>query len=232
MRFHQSIASAQRLTRMLTSFSVRTRIIVLALIPVAGFLANGLTYISGESDVGTRLRDRQAFGRARRRQPRLQERGRGDAHHRQGFHRQPERQSGRQFRPGACARRCKASTPSQPRSIGTRAENIVSLRKTCRRYKTTSTTWCSEQKILGYDETTACAAICSNAGNAVERIINENMTWLAEADAKKLMMTLLVDAAPRSRIPAQPERTDATAVFREPTRNSPTLSPTSTARRR
>ena len=33
---------------MLGSFSVRTPIIVLALIPVAGFLANGLTYVSGE----------------------------------------------------------------------------------------------------------------------------------------------------------------------------------------
>ena len=32
------------LTRLLASFSVRTRIVVLALIPVAGFLANGLTY--------------------------------------------------------------------------------------------------------------------------------------------------------------------------------------------
>ena len=41
-----------RLARLLANFSVRTRIIVLALIPVAGFLANGLTYLSGESDVG------------------------------------------------------------------------------------------------------------------------------------------------------------------------------------
>ncbi|MGE5771857.1 MAG: hypothetical protein ACM3Z4_07415 [Hyphomicrobiales bacterium] len=31
---------------------MRTRIVNLALIPVAGFLANGLTYISGEGDVG------------------------------------------------------------------------------------------------------------------------------------------------------------------------------------
>jgi len=45
-----------RLARMLTSYSVRTRIVVLALIPVAGFLANGLTYVSGEKDVG------RAFG--------------------------------------------------------------------------------------------------------------------------------------------------------------------------
>ena len=39
------------LTRILASFSVRTRIVLLALIPVAGFMANGFTYTSGEGDV-------------------------------------------------------------------------------------------------------------------------------------------------------------------------------------
>ena len=42
----------RRLSRPLTSRSVRTRIIVLALIPVVGFVANGSTYLSGERDVG------------------------------------------------------------------------------------------------------------------------------------------------------------------------------------
>jgi methyl-accepting chemotaxis protein len=37
---------------MLASFPVRTHIVVLALIPVAGFLASGITYVSGEGDVG------------------------------------------------------------------------------------------------------------------------------------------------------------------------------------
>ena len=32
---------------------MRTRIIVLALIPVVGFLANGLTYVAGEGDVAS-----------------------------------------------------------------------------------------------------------------------------------------------------------------------------------
>ena len=41
-----------RPSRLLASFSVRTRIIVLALIPVVGFVANGWTYLSGEREVG------------------------------------------------------------------------------------------------------------------------------------------------------------------------------------
>src|ERR1700750_1233213 len=52
MRFPDLILPLKRLPRMLTSLSVRTRVVVLALVPVAGFLANGLTYLSGEGDVG------------------------------------------------------------------------------------------------------------------------------------------------------------------------------------
>ena len=49
-----------------------------------------------------------------------------------------------------------------------------------------------EQKILGFDENSGLRNNLREAGNAVERIINENMTWLAEADATKLMMALLI----------------------------------------
>lgn len=52
MQLSQLMLPFNWLARMLASFSVRTRIVNLALIPVAGFLANGLTYISGEGDVG------------------------------------------------------------------------------------------------------------------------------------------------------------------------------------
>ena len=39
-------------TRLVSSLSVRARIVVLALVPVVGFLANGLTYMSSEGEVG------------------------------------------------------------------------------------------------------------------------------------------------------------------------------------
>ncbi len=48
-----------------------------------------------------------------------------------------------------------------------------------------------EQKILGFDEASGLRGRLRDAGSAVERIINENMTWLAEAEATKLMMSLL-----------------------------------------
>ena len=49
-----------------------------------------------------------------------------------------------------------------------------------------------EQEALGFDDTGGLRGNLRNTGNAVERIINENMTWLADAEANKLMMTLLI----------------------------------------
>src|SRR3972149_2211471 len=53
MRLIEFLMPFKHLTRVLTAFSVRPRIVVLALIPVAGFIANGLTYVAGEGAVGT-----------------------------------------------------------------------------------------------------------------------------------------------------------------------------------
>lgn len=48
-----------------------------------------------------------------------------------------------------------------------------------------------DQNTLGFDESSGLRRNLHVAGNAVERIINDNMTWLPEADAMKLMMALL-----------------------------------------
>ena len=49
---HRPRATVQLAGPVLGSFSARTRFVVLALIPVAGFLANAMTYVSGEGNVG------------------------------------------------------------------------------------------------------------------------------------------------------------------------------------
>src|ERR1044071_718200 len=49
----RSLPKKLSLRRLFTSFSVRSRIIALALMPVVGLAANGLTYLSGERDVGS-----------------------------------------------------------------------------------------------------------------------------------------------------------------------------------
>ena len=178
------------LARMLTSVSVRTRIVVLALIPVAGFLANGLTYTSGEGDVG------RAFATV------TESTALADA--------------SRDFKSAVAAMRLVVKdfsvAPSNNLVISfdeshalalkalesisaaidqTRAESIVSMRKDVTALRKNFDDLVREQKVLGYDDASGLRGNLHNAGNAVERIINENMTWLAKDDATKLMMTLL-----------------------------------------
>ena len=57
-------------------------------------------------------------------------------------------------------------------------DNIVGLRK-------------EEQKTLGFDDSSGLRKNLQVAANAVERIINENMSGLAEADATRLLVALL-----------------------------------------
>ena len=60
-----------------------------------------------------------------------------------------------------------------------------------------------EQKTLGFDDSSGLRENLQVAGNAVERIINENMSGLAEADATT--GGAVVHAPFRSRLPSQPE---------------------------
>jgi len=190
MRFTNLLIPFTRPARLLASVSVRTRIIVLALIPVVGFLANGLTYVAGEGDVGTAFETVKRSG------------GLADA--------------SRDFKIAIAAERIAVKdfglTPSNSllasfdvahalalKSLDTiaasldqrYAENIVGLRNDVIEMRKNFNEMVREQESLGFDESSGLRGSLRDAGNAVERIINENMTWLAEADAGKLMTSLL-----------------------------------------
>jgi methyl-accepting chemotaxis protein len=191
MRLPDLTQPLNRLSRKLTSLSVRTRIIVLALVPVAGFLANGLTYLSGEHDVGT------AFDTVQ------QSTALADA--------------SRDFKSAIAAMRIAvkdfSASPNSTLvanfeqaharalqsldviggSIDLRfAETIGNLRHDVDEQRKNFDELVHEQKTLGFTQDSGLRGKLSDAGNAVETIINENMSWLAAEDAQKLMMDLLV----------------------------------------
>jgi methyl-accepting chemotaxis protein len=178
-----------RLSRLLTSFSVRTRIIALALIPVAGFLAIGATYVSGESAVGS------AFQTVK------QSRALADA--------------SRNFKIAVGAMRISVKDfASQPHTLidsfgrsqelanksldqieasidGKHAEDIAALRQELAKLRKNYNQLVLEQRTLGSSESNGLRRELRDASNKIETAINENMTWLADAEAKKLMIALL-----------------------------------------
>ncbi|MBV9955844.1 MAG: methyl-accepting chemotaxis protein [Pseudolabrys sp.] len=178
---------ALAVSRLVNRISVRTRIVVLALIPVAGFLANGVTYIASEDEVA------EAFA---------------TAHKATGL-----ASASRDFKSGLAGMRIAVkdfiATPSDgliasfeqshhlaSKSLYTLEAELTdmgldALRRELMQIKENFHALVAEQLVLGYTENEGIRGNLRNAGFKIEAIINENLTWLADADARKLMMALL-----------------------------------------
>jgi methyl-accepting chemotaxis protein len=177
--------------RLLASVSVRTRIIALALMPVVGFAANGLTYISGERDVDTAFQTVQrstALADASRDFKTAVSSMRITA---KDFTASANKNLVMNFQQAHAL--ALHSLDRVAGDIDTReAKNIVGLRKDLMEIRQNFDDLVREQETLGLDDNSGLRRNLREAGNAVERIINETMTWLAEIDARKLMTTLLI----------------------------------------
>ncbi|HYC18196.1 MAG TPA: HAMP domain-containing methyl-accepting chemotaxis protein [Pseudolabrys sp.] len=180
-----------RLARALTSVSVRTRVVVLALIPVVGFLANGLTYVSGKADVDGAFR---SVGNAR---------ALADASRDFKIAVDSMRIAVKDFSAsphGALVdmfeqsqNRANQSLDKIEASVSSmRNDDINALRTELGVLKKNFEALVAEQRTLGFSDMEGLRGGLVEAGYKIERALNENMTWVAQADATKLMVTLLV----------------------------------------
>src|SRR6185295_4242784 len=72
------------------------------------------------------------------------------------------------------------------------AATITALQHQVTTLKTTFDLLVTKQQELGYTETEGLRGALHRAGNAVETIINQNMSWIADSDSQKLLMALMV----------------------------------------
>lgn len=178
------------LTRMLASFSVRTRIVLLALIPVAGFVANGFTYTSGEGDVG---RTFDTFKRSAAVADASRDFKSAVASMRivvKDFNVKPNDSLVASFEYAYAVALRNLDTIEESIEKG-HAESIATMSRDLNALREAFNNLVREQNTLGFDESSGLRRQLQVAGNAVERIINDNMSGLPEADANKLMVTLL-----------------------------------------
>jgi len=179
-----------RLARSLTSVSVRTRIVVLALVPVVGFLANGMTYVSGKRDVDGAFRsvgNSHALADASR-DFKIAVDGMRIAV--KDFTASPH---------GALVDIFEQSQGEANRSLDTieasvsnmSGDDIKALRAELGVLKKNFEALVAEQRTLGFSDIEGLRGGLVEAGYKIERAVNENLSWVAQADANKLMMTLL-----------------------------------------
>ena len=175
---------------MLASFSVRTRIVLLAFIPVAGFVANGFTYTSGEGDVG---RTFDTFTRSAALADASRDFKSAVASMRivvKDFNVKPGDSlvAGFEYAYAVALRNLDTIEASVDKG---HAESIAGMSRDLNALREAFNNLVREQNTLGFDESSGLRRQLQVAGNAVERIINDNMSGLPETDANKLMVTLL-----------------------------------------
>jgi methyl-accepting chemotaxis protein len=178
-------------SRLLGSFSVHTRLILLALVPVIGFLATGLTYIAGEDDVAQAfqtVRTSHALADASRdfkiavSEMRIASKDFALAP-------KPELVTAFNFAEAAAFKRLDIIEGS---STGMRGQDLAGLRQQLFTIKKNFDSMVDEQQTLGFNDSEGLRRQLAEAGTAIERTINETKNWLAESDGNKLMMSLLV----------------------------------------
>ena len=186
-------AGSQRLSfgRLVSSFSVRTRIIAIAMIPVAGFLANGFFFAGGEKDVEAafdRFKVAAAIADASRDFKENIGTMRISA---RDFAAQPGDQSIVAFEnaAGGALRNLNAISMSLDED---QRKQLAPLNDMLNQIAKNFQLLIKEQRDLGFSDNEGLRRQIRDAGNAVERIINEEMTWLGEVDAKKLLVSLLI----------------------------------------
>jgi methyl-accepting chemotaxis protein len=176
--------------RLFASLSVRNRIVLLALIPVAGFLANGLTYMSSESEVAA------AFDTAERAAT-LADASREfkiavDAMriNVKDFVADPKTAMIEEF-DRSLAIAFKSLDQIENSGTAVDVNSLKQLHEKLANLKINFDHLVAEQKTLGFEGGNGLRAQLSTTGNAVESIINQNLTWMDAADAQQLLVSLL-----------------------------------------
>ena len=183
--------SGLNLSRLVRALSVRTRVLLIALIPVLGLAANGISFMAGEREVA------DAFERYRRAD------ATADASHSlkeaisnmriaaRDFATDPSDDAFKQFETANAHALDKLSfiersldenermriawIPGRLKEIGSRFSNVV-----------------LDQRKLGFSEDDGLRRQLHDTGIAVERVINQGIAWLGESEARKLLISLLM----------------------------------------
>ena len=179
------------ITQIFSRISVRARVIVLGLIPVVGFLANGGAYLTGDAEVGRAFeavhRNTQVSDASRDLKTGLLVMRAATIN----FVAHPADAEAKNFDDGQLlAMQCLDRIEAALKASG--QDTITPLRITVRDLKASFESLVSEQRSLGFTDTEGMIAQLIAASQAIGHIIDNELTWVAAGDRNKLMMSLLL----------------------------------------
>ncbi len=163
---------------------------MLGVIPIIGFLTNGIAYLSGDLEVGRAFdsvsRDTAVADASRDLRTGLLQMRAATTQ----YVARPSDQGVKDFDDGQ-----QLAIDSLDRiaaTLATTDQNIITpLRITVRDLKASFESLVNEQKSLGYTESQGINADLNAASRAVETIIHQDLSWVGAIDVDKLLMSLL-----------------------------------------
>ena len=178
------------MARLFSRLSVRGRIIVLGVIPLFGFLATGLAFVSGDSEVGHSFdsvrRDTELADASRDLKAGLLMLRSASTE----FVAHPSEAEVTNFYDGqklamTCIDRIAAKLAADHQ------DPITPLRITVRDLKTSFDSLVNEQRTLGFSGSEGITAQLIAASVAIENLIQNDLSWVADEDRAKLLVSLL-----------------------------------------
>ena len=179
------------LPRLSAAYSVRMRLIVLSLIPVVGFVAVGIAYVSSERTVEA------AFGSVQQ-SSRLAEASRAFKEaittmqvRAKDFVAQPQAAQATRFAEAHEAAMSNLKIIQEVASASER-QNLALLEGRVANLEKTFAALTAAQDELGLTELEGTQGRLREGGNLMEQIVNEDMSWLSDADQKSILMPLMM----------------------------------------
>ncbi|WP_229266733.1 methyl-accepting chemotaxis protein [Leptospira sp. severe_002] len=175
---------------LVSSLSVRNRIIVLAIIPLFGFLANGIAFTTGEATIdralvsvrqATALADVSQDFKSALMSMRIRARDFG-AH--------PSEALIKTFETNHASAVASLDKIEGALDANDRA-NLIPLRSRLTEIAGNFAELARNQETLGFTESDGTRRQMTATAMAVERLINEDMSWMNDRDAQKLLVSLL-----------------------------------------
>jgi methyl-accepting chemotaxis protein len=177
--------------RMLSGLSVRSRIVVLAAIPLAGFLANGTAFTTGQAEVEAAFNSAKHASAVAETSQDLKN-GIGSMRILvRDFAMQPNNDLIQAFEDTYKASIDNLLRIENEATAQTRRE-IDGMRQRLTAAKERFDHLVAEQKTLGFHDNEGLRHRMRTTANSVERLINDDMGWLTRSDAQRLLVSLLV----------------------------------------
>ena len=177
-------------TRLISRVSVRTRIVAIAVIPVIGFLANGIAFTTGETEIDGAFRSTQQAATLADASREFKVALTSMRMNTSEFATQPAYDLVNRFGASHDSALMSLDTIEAAAELDQRGDAGI-LRVKVESLKSSFSSLIREQEELGFAESEGLHERLTRAGAAVERIINEDLTWIADTDAKKLLISLL-----------------------------------------